>query len=486
MRTLKLKLLLLISFSTIISAFAANEGGYSIKIKVAGIKDSLCYLANYYGDKQYIKDSTKSDSQGRYVFEGKEKLPGGIYLFVLPSRKYFEILIDKDQNFSMETDTIDMVKNMKITGSPDNKLFYEYLQFVTKHGMEVDQLKAKMNGSTNKDTVKFYKDKILKVDTLVDNYKTDFEKKYPANLLSNVFKLAKEPKIPDAPKLPGGGTDSTFAYRYYKAHFFDNVDFSDERLLRTPVFHGKISQYIKDLTLQMPDSVNKEADYLVEKSKANKEVFKYMVWWITNTYETSNIMGMDAVFVHMAKTYYNKDQAYWVDSTNLFKIQDRARTLEPILVGKPAPYLILQDTSDQWRSMYDIKTKYTVLVFWDPDCGHCQKALPKLIKWYEQVKTYGIEVYAACTEVEEAKWKKYIREKKLTWINVADIHLHNNFRHEYDITSTPQIFVLDANKKIIAKRLDPETLADFMKRKLKEDGVNLIYEDTPVKKDDKD
>ena len=497
MRNLKLKVFLIIFCAMTIASFAGTDPAYSIKIKVAGVKDSMCYLANYFGDKQYIHDSARSDAMGRYVFEGKEKLAGGIYLFVLPTRKYFEILIDHDQNFSMETDTLDLVKDMKIKGSNDNKVFYDYLNFITSKGHEVEGYKTKMNSfkstekadkgkSTNKDSSDYYKNKILKVDTLVDQYKKNFIKQNPDAFLTKVFNLSEEPKVPEAPILPNGRKDSTFAYHYYKAHYFDKIDFTDDRLLRTPVFHSKLSQYMKDLVMQMPDSINKEADMLVEKARVNKEMFKSIVWWITNTYETSNIMGLDAVFVHMAETYYTKDQATWVDSTQLYKIQERARTLKPLEIGKQAQYIILQDTLGQWKSLYDIKAKYTILVFWDPDCGHCQKAIPKLIKWYQVAKPYGIEIFAANSAVEEEKWKKFIREKGLNWINVADINLHNNFRHEWDIVTTPQIYVLDENKKIIAKRLDPETLADFIKRKLKEEGKDINYNDLEFLKNKKD
>ena len=488
MINLKFKTLLVVFCAMTIASFAGNDPAYSIKIKVAGIKDSMCYLANYYGDKQYIHDSARSDAMGRYVFEGKEKLPGGIYLFVLPSRRYFEILIDHDQFFSLETDTVEMLKNMKIKDSKENKLFYEYLNFISGKGKEVEGLKTKMNAfkTVNKDSSDFYRKKVLKVDSLVDQFKKNFITQNPDALLTKVFNMSEDPKIPEAPILPNGRKDSLFAYHYYKGHFFDKFDFSDDRLLRTPVFHGKISQYMKDLVLQMPDSVNKEADMLVEKARANKEMFKYIVWWVTNTYETSNIMGMDAVFVHMAKTYYNKEQATWVDSTQLFKIQDRARTLDPILIGKPALYIILQDSAGKWKSLYDLKSKYTVLVFWDPDCGHCQKTMPKLQKWYQIAKNYNIEIFACNSAVEEEKWKKFIREKGLNWINVADINLHNNFRHEWDIVTTPQIYVLDENKKIIAKRLDAETLADYIKRKLHEEGKEINYNDLEFLKNKKD
>ena len=70
------------------------------------------------------------------------------------------------------------------------------------------------------------------------------------------------------------------------------------------------------------------------------------------------------------------------------------------------------------------------------------------------------------------KWKKFIREYKLEWINVADPQLHNNFRHEFDITTTPQIYLLDKDKKIKAKKIDVETLEKILDRDLNPDKAD--------------
>ena len=61
----------------------------------------------------------------------------------------------------------------------------------------------------------------------------------------------------------------------YKQHYFDSFDFADERLLRTPIYHSRVNAYIKNLTLQMPDSITLTADYLIDKAKPNKETYKY-------------------------------------------------------------------------------------------------------------------------------------------------------------------------------------------------------------------
>ena len=449
------------------STFAGTQDGYNIKITVKGLKEgSTCILANYYGDKQYIKDSAIVGPKGELIFKGNEKYPEGIYLLLPPSKKYFDFVMDAEQNFSLETDTTDLIKNMKVKGSDENKFFYDYQTFMSGKQKQIEPLQVLYRKTkNNKDSSKLLQDKISAIDKEVKDYKLNFIKSNPKSFVSKLFKAMEEPEIPEAPILANGVKDSTFAYRYYKAHFFDNLDFSDERLLRTPIFHNKIKQYMDKLTPQTPDSINISTDYLISKAQANKEVFKYVVYWLTYTYESSNIMGMDAVFVHMVEKYYVTKQAYWVDSTQLYKITNRAYTLKPLLLGKNAPAIVMQDSTGKNISLYDVKSKYTILIFWDHGCGHCKKEVPKLAELYHKsLKSKGVQVYAIETEDKPDDWKKFIIENKLDWINVhqPDQYQRAVTKKIYDIYSTPVIYLLDEKKIIKAKRIDAEQLENFI------------------------
>lgn len=464
------KLLFTCLFIGLYGLLLAKDEGNTIKIKIEGLKDCKLFLGNHFGDKQYVTDTTDVDSKGLAIFKTKKNLDGGIYLVIIPSKKYFEILVDgKENDFYIETDTVDFVGHMKIKGSPENQLFNDYQNFLTKKAKDSEPLKRGYerfkNG--NKDSLKFYQDKLTAIDKEVKDYKINLIGNKSTTFLSKIVKSTAPPEVPDAPILPNGRKDSTFAYRYYKAHFWDNIDFSDPRILRTPIFQAKVKEYLDQLTYQIPDSINASADVIIEKSKANKEMFKFCVVHITSTYERSNIMGMDGVFVHLGKKYYTYNQAYWVDSTTVFKIQDRAKRTEPLLIGKKAPWFACKDTNNQWVDMHKVKSKYLVLIFWDPDCGHCKKAMPFLIEAYPKLKKAGVEFLGSCTELERDKWVKYIRENKLPWINVGDWVPESNFRYDYFIESTPQLFVLDENKKIIAKKIGAEQLYDFFAKSLK-------------------
>ncbi len=446
----------------------SNDGGYKINVKINGIKDTVCYLSGYYGPKQYYKDTARVNSKGEFVFEGEKELPGGIYSVILPGNTYFEFIVN-EQNFYLETDTANLIENMKVKGSLENKLFYDHFQVVAKLQKESGELKKELKKiKNNKDSTGLINKRLRSINKEIGDYKLKIIEENPQTLLAKIFTAMKDPDIPAPPKDENGKIiDSLFRYKYLKKHFFDNIDFSDDRLLRTPIYHNKLMHYMKKMTAQIPDSINVSASFVIDKAKANKEIFKYTLSKLIYKYETSKIMGMDAVFVHLAERYYMTNQAYWIDSTQLFKISDRVRSLKPTLIGKTAPNILLKHKDGKYIFLHSVIAKYTILLFWDPDCGHCKKEMPKIKNVYDKYKENNVKVYAVCTEIEEEKWRKYIDEHQYDWIDVADFELRSPFRDLYDISSTPKIFLLDEKKKIVAKRIGAEQLDDVLERQLK-------------------
>ncbi len=457
---MKNKILLFLIITSFVHAFSAfaqtKTKGYAITVKIEGLKDTVCYMAYHYGDKQYLKDTAQVNSKGVMVFKGDEELPGGIYMIVLPSKNYFEFIVNQ-QTFSMETDSLDLVGKMKVKGSEDNILFYEYLNYVANKGKQIEDWKKKLEqASTKQDSAKI-REEVVKLDKEVNEYRNQYAEKYPATLLAKVFNAMKDPVVPES-------VDSTQKYTWYKNHYFDNIDFSDDRIVRTPIFHTKLKQYFETLTLQIPDSVIKAADFMIAKARASKELFKYTTFYCTYTIETSNIMCMDQAFVHMADKYYKTGEAFWLNEKQTKRINEKADKLRNILCGKTAPNLIMPDDNGKNQVLHNLKSDYTVIVFWDPNCGHCKKAIPKLNEQLSGFTKDKVEVFAVCLENNEADWKKFIKDNNLNFINVWDPYNQTNFRKLYDISSTPSIFLIDKNKEIVAKQLGVEQIADFINR----------------------
>lgn len=441
----------------------------NIKLTVKGLENSNMILAFYSGDKQYVKDTVLFDSKGVATIKADSALPGGIYLAVFPKlgNRYFELIMSEPQ-FQMETDTTELAGKMKVFNSLENKLFYDDMLYLNKIRKTSDSINSELKKPENSPKADALKNELKKIDADVKTKREAIMHNHPQTLYAKVLKAMKEPEVPEAPRDANGKIiDSTYQWYWYKTHYWDNIDLSDDRLLRTPVFHNKLKQYFTRTVYQIPDSLALAADNMLKISNPQGDIFKYMLVYFLNTMANAKIMGMDAVYVHLVKNYYAKGFAPWVDSAQLAKIVERGTILEPLLLGKKAQNIILADsTLKNYHNLYNLPNKYTVLCFWDPDCGHCKKEVPVLLEAYHNLKKKGVDVEVLAPAIMGKEklndWTTFIREKGLDWINVADPFRQNNYRYEWDIQSTPQIYILDKNKIIKAKRLGAEQIEDFI------------------------
>jgi len=485
-----MKRFILISILSLYSLFTAeaqtladllnkSKSSYTINGEVKGLQDTSVILAYYFGGKQYATDTTQSVN-GKFTFKGKKELKGGMYLIVLPNQQYFDIIVS-EKYFSFSTKIKDLVGSMTFINSKENPPFYEYLNFITQMQKEVTPIRQQLENAEG-DTKKALQEKATAIDVKVKTFRSDYIDKYSDIFFSKIVIATTEIEIPESPLDSTGKPDKTFPYRFYKKHFWDNIDFSDERMLRTPIFFNKMDQYLDKLTAKHPDSINVSADVLVELSRANGKIFQYVVSYITSTYERSKIMGMDAVFVHMVENYYITNQCDWVDSTQLVKIADRAQKIAPNLIGRKASEFFdfygrpfMKDTLGKLHTLQEIKADYTLLVFYGPTCGHCKKEIPKIKHTLDSLIEIGVNIkpFSVATEFDKSEWKKFINTQKIAdWINVADINhdedgnpvASSDWRDKYDIYSTPVIYLLDKEKKILAKRISYKQIAEIVGR----------------------
>ncbi len=468
-----LPVLLMLCFSL---AGFSQKNAYEIKLKVNGMKDSTCFLIDYYGKWQRYNDTAQFNSEGVVIFSGTKKKHGGIYSVYTGGKVLFEIVVNNEKVIDLETDTSDYIQHMKVNKSKENEIFLGHMKFITEKQKESEPYRKKLSSAEVSDKEKKeINQKLIDIGKDVNNYRLDIIKKYPDLFVSVIFKTMKEPEAPKFEEIKNDSLQRLLRYEYIRGHFFDDVDFADERINYTPLYHNKLDKYFKNIVYPVPDSIIKEVDIIVAKAKANDEIFKYTVHHLLSYYEQSKIMGMDAIFSHIGLNYYTHELAFWADSAQIEKVQDRARKLSPLLIGKPAINLSLLDTSgNKWVNMYKVQAEYTVLVFWDPDCGHCKKELPKLAHYMDSIKNIlDIKVYSVSSHHSE-EWKKFIRDEKLDFINVAvpqEVYEDQqkateyiikgftdlkslNYNTTYDIFTTPQIYLLDKSKKIIAKQLD--------------------------------
>jgi thiol-disulfide isomerase/thioredoxin len=454
---------------SMISAFSFSQmkNGYEIDVTIHGLQDSTVFLAYHLGDKQYIKDTIKLDHAGYAKVSGQEVLPQGIYMIVLPGKKYFELLISKDQYFSISCSYKDYFTTLKFTGSEENSAFVEYQKkWIIMQQQAAGITKRIQNNKQNSDS--------LKILTLLQKLQEDNMKVYlrsvikdnDGNLLATLVKALLPIDVPEF-SVPAGVPNPDSVkwvrnYNYNKDHFFDNIDLTDERLLRTPILYARLNTFFTNVVIQAPDSVNKEIDKIIKKCSGSYKVYQFVAVYLFNHFRESEIMGHDAVMVKIADDIYLSGKADWVSKEFKDDLRKQIDLIRPNLIGKKAQNLIMDSYKGIFVSLYDIEKEFTILYFWEPDCGHCKEATPKLKAYYDKAKDESIEVFAVCTTADKEKWTKYIEDNKLTWINGWDPQRTSHFDFYYNVQSTPMVYILDKNKKIIAKKLSVEDIGTFI------------------------
>ncbi len=468
--------LLLISLTShlVPAAQATAPKGYEIKVTLKPFTSGYLYLGHHFGSKQYLVDSAKLNERSEVVFSGKDNLTGGVYMVIFPRKNgWLEIIVDKQQRFSVRADSANIINGTRFTNSSDNDLFSDYQKRSNDIGTRYRILSDSMKGRTGADSVALQA-RMAALSREIQDYRERFRKEHPAHLLSAIFTVLKEPVVPPAAQHPGGKYDSTYAYQYYKSHYWDGVSFTDERLLRTPVFIPRFDRYFNSVLPQSPDSLIGYARNLLEASKPNKNMFQYTLSALTDKYVNPTYMGQDRVFVWLFEKYYLTGAAdSWMTEKYKKFIFDRGYSLMANQLGEKGADLQMTDTLGKVSTLYSVQGKYVVLCFWDPTCSHCQAEVPKLDSLFQHKwKAMGVRIFGVMTDGGYDNWIKYIRTHDLRdWVHVhqtqeqkdADINANRpGYRQLYDVYQTPMIYLLDKDKNIIAKKLSYEQLDQFL------------------------
>lgn len=477
-----------IALFTVLSLFAftgISQTNYSIKVKVEGIKDSLAYLGSYTGKNLFIYDTAVVKSDGSFEFNNTD-MPHGVYA-IIPSFKppmYFDFIVN-ETNIQLETTMDNLVKDVKVKKSNENKLFFKYVKYLGDQANSkkpiIEERKI-ANDSGDMELVKQLDEKIIKIDKEVVDYQKNVARKHSDKLFGKLVKMSVEIDIPNEPKEVED--TNQWKYNYWMNHYWDNIDLSDDRLGKSALFYNQMNTYFMKVIPQVPDTITKRIDWFLAQLKPNGFMMKSAIEFLAYAHAKTKIMGMESVYVHVCDNYILNGKSEWIDKDRIEKLRPKVDKLRPTLIGKIAPNMILPDsTKDNWINLSKVNHDYTLLIFWSDDCGHCQKEIPKFKKFYDSIKkntNIDIEVYAVCTNIENEGWVKFINEHNLDWINVSDYqdmrtnHMYYltsgkttlnsiNYRNIYDVTVTPVAYLLDRNKKILAKQFDSKQAVEILK-----------------------
>ena len=463
-------ILFCIFFPSFMSAMPGDSLYYDIKITLNGLKTPKIMLGYYVGDQTYLVDSTQVDtSSGAFRFKPNRPLAEGVYFIASTEGVIFDMILSRENDFSIATKLVSPYDSAKIVNSQENTVFFDYMNTIQKTQAEVSQIQAMINmlrrAKADRATLTEQQVKIREKYENQDKYAQTLIQQNPTLLASKLFNIATTPSVPSdvLPVLDNKKPNPTYWY-YFRKHFFDGVDFTDKRLLRSPHYTKRLEQFLGYMSTNA-DSVKKQLDFILEKTHTNPDFYRYTLQWLTAVFDNNldKMYNADAYLIHLVENYHrNLDSG--TDKYTLERLEYKVNAFKNVLIGSVAPNFALPNTEGVLKSLSDVNSDYTILLFYSSLCSHCRTAMPQIQKTLQYVDNNKLKVFTVCTDGQREPWLAFMDEMKMKdWINVLDSKQDSDIQKKYVTWNLPVIYLLDKNKTILANRIKPESLPDLLR-----------------------
>ena len=402
-----------------------------ISIEIENYDDSLYYLLKYKSDKSLIVIDSSTAVKGNKIFKQSSNYPEGIYVLADSKQNpIFELFLGKDQKFTVNVGDLTRNETYIIKGAKETSDYFDIYAKTNYNRLYIKALESE---------IEHFPDNARKIDSIKLNHNEYLESikiKDRNSFLRTYIGFNKEIIVPQEYK------DNS--EQYIIDHYFDDISFRDVRILNTRLLKNKLDDYFNNyMSKQTTDVVLQKIDYIIYQTKSgyrdipqdlvNHEVRDYILWYLYSKY-----FDNDIIYTHLSDVYFSKLEINNLTENIRSEIVKRADILRKITIGRLAPTFTYIDDEGKQIALSEIDSKNTVLFFYKPDCQKCirEKRILGLIKK---------------------------RQKNLTilHINISEENYSNvsqDIAVQYDIKTTPTIYILDKDKRITAKNIKAEEI----------------------------
>ncbi|MEI6434775.1 MAG: redoxin domain-containing protein [Bacteroidota bacterium] len=444
MRTILIAVLIWASFSVL----AQNN----IKGTIVGLAGKKIAIQSIFGERTKTIDSTLTDSTGQFQLTMKGRLPG-MYRLYWAKEGMVDVIWNRE-DIHFKTNESNPEDSLKFIGSIENQLYQSFIRMDRINQSKLQVLVPVIDFYPSHDA--FYQTAINEfenIQRLQQRFLDSAANLYPNSYAVRLAKVYSSPFIPAAMNKDDRMT-------YLKQRYFDKVNFSDTSLLRSMVFPNKAISYMSLYSNNRLPQKQLEAEFIkavnviLGAASVNPDVYRFLLDYLVSGFDKFHF---DEVITYIADNF--KDPSSCEDQTRKSALQKKLETFQKLAVGKTAPELEVPDVKGKPVKLADIGSEYTLLVFWSTTCPHCVAMMPRLKEFYAGQQPKRFEVMSVSIDTSRAEWTTFLKEEKLNWINVSDLKgFAGKSADDYNIYATPTIFLLDREKKILAK---PITLMEL-------------------------
>lgn len=432
-------ILFLLAFSGIVVGQNTIEGTI---LRYGG---NRVFLMSIYGEKSKAIDSVTTDPAGHFRFTVSNRLPG-MYRVQWNKERLVD-LVWNQEDVSFITSSVNPGDSTRFLSSVENKINQDYSMLDRINQAKLQLLMPVIDYYPVKDA--FYATVARELELTQKNqqqYLDSLAGLYPNSFAVRVAKVYQTPFIP-------AGLNKDDRITLLKQHYFDRVDFSDTSLLRSMAFVNKAIAYLSLYSNNRMAQKQLEAEFIkavtlmLGAASVNPVIYKFWLDYLVGGFDKYHF---DEVITYIADNF--QDPSSCEDQERKSALQKKLDTFKKIALGKIAPDMEVPDVKGKPVRLSGIDSEYTLVVFYATTCPHCVAMTPRLKELYDYQKPRRFEVMAVSIDTSRNEWMQFIKEQKLSWINVSDLKgFYGKSADEYNIYATPTMFLLDRGKMILSK-----------------------------------
>lgn len=439
---------------------------YTFTGEIQNFQKGHVTITKFYGEEKSLIDTIFVDSNGIFKFDFPGNSSVGIYQMKFKNGKYFDFIFN-NENIKVLVDYNNPQENVDFIESDENKNFYAFLRSKIEYQHKHDLIFPIVNFYPKEE--EYYS---ISLKQFISNEKgqLDFEKniikKYPDSYIARIVKMQQTMPIPDDLSL-----DDKSAY--VKEHYFEYSNFSDTMLLYSKLIPSKLIDYLSLYSSknfnkkQQEDAFIQAVDQIMLNTIDEPKIYEFVLDYLIKGFRKFNF---DNVIDYIAEN--NSLEKLCINSEKKEKLQKELDNIKYFAVGKIAPDFTVEDIYGKKITLSEIKSDYTIILFWASWCPHCMGDLPVIKQYYDRNNTIAkikgvsesyLEIIAISLDTDKEAFSNAVSAGQFNWINCVDFKSwEGELAMKYCVYATPTMFLLDKDKKIVAKPISARELEDSL------------------------
>ena len=453
------------------------------------------FLYKCYGDTLLLVDSVRTGESGGFAFGDKRfsKVQGvlpvlgnieesGMYKVILQRNQFFYVLWDKE---NVEIETLYSpspfyniaTDSLRVLQSEVNIDFYEF-----------QNLQQQLNVANH------WLMEMMRLYPLPDPFHEQIEAEY-LKRYEAMEELVTERMLPNIGE-HGEQMDNQVALAYYTpvnpdwrqpdpwrdsiigAHYFDHFKPADRFYLHTNILPEKMDTYLalrtnkRDaygqpinnemlfargaetfLVNTLPDQRRSDGrlERFIETPK-DRRVFEFCLNYYLKRFSKEH---KDAAFLyvhdHFLKT---KEGDCGSQQEDVFSwARRKANVLRGVQIGSIAPDFQITEGE---MNMHGLQSDHVLLLFWASWCPHCAQVLPEIHRITDTINSGSrapkLSTVAISLDTDRKAWQALVQHGTSTWLHTSELKgWAGETPSRYNVYATPTMYVLDKDKRIIAR-----------------------------------